>query len=319
MKKAQTRKGRKQRASDIPLKSTREIARLCAELTRANDELKRQIKERQRAETELREKEVSFREAEIALAHFNRITTMGELAASVAHEVNQPLGCMVNSANAGLRWLAKDPPDLTAARRSLQSIIIAGHRAGGIVAGIRALAKKTPPQKDRLNLSEMIAEVIAMLRTEILANRVLLQTKLAPDLPLVTGDKIQLQQVVLNLLVNAIEAMSELEAERRELIVGSERISNSETELSEDGFESQTRTGTEPSYVLFSVRDSGSGLDPEHLDHVFKAFYTTKSQGLGMGLAISHSIIQAHGGRLWAKPNSPRGAVFQFTLPTGAP
>jgi signal transduction histidine kinase len=164
--------------------------------------------------------------------------------------------------------------------------------------------QKTTPQKDRLDLSEMIAEVIAMVMTEIRANRVLLQTKLAPDLPLVTGDKIQLQQVVLNLLVNAIEALSGSEAERRELIVGSERVSNPESKLSEDGLESQTRTGTEPSYVLFSVRDSGSGLDPEHLDHLSKAFYTTKSQGLGMGLAISHSIIQAHGGRLWAKPNS---------------
>jgi predicted ATPase/signal transduction histidine kinase len=293
-------------------------ARLYAELARANEELKREINEREHAEAELHKREVSLREAQIELAHFSRISTMGELAASIAHEVNQPLAGIVTNANAGLRWLAGDSPDLTEARESLRRITRDGSRAGEIVARIRALAKKAPPQKDPLNLNEIIAEVIAMVRSELQGNRVMLQTKLVSDLPLIFGDKIQLQQVVLNLLVNAIEAVNEMDEGLRELMVTSAFVSQPQTAFRGDGLEDQAWTNAKFRDVLVTVRDSGSGLDPQRLDRLFDAFYTTKPQGLGMGLPISRSIIQAHGGRLWAQPNSPRGAVFQFTLPIQA-
>jgi signal transduction histidine kinase len=198
----------------------------------------------------------------------------------------------------------------------LRRITRDGNRAGEIVARIRALAKKAPPQKDSLNLNDNIAEVVAMVRDRLLENRVLFEIKLAPDLPAVFGDKIQLQQVVLNLLVNAIEAMSELHEGPRELTVSSELVN--QTESYQAGADNQASTVTERRQVLVTVRDSGSGLDPHRLDRLFDAFYTTKPQGLGTGLAICRSIIQAHGGRLWAKPNAPRGAAFQLTLPIHA-
>ncbi len=293
-------------------------ARLYAELARTNEDLKREINERQRAEAELHKKEVSLREVQLELAHFSRISTMGELAASIAHEVNQPLAGIVTNANAGLRWLAGDPPDLTEIRETLRRIVRDGSRAGEIVARIRALAKKAPPQKDPLNLNETIAEVLAMVRSELQENRVLLRTELAFDLPLVSGDKIQLQQVVLNLLVNAIEAVSELDEGPRELMVNSEFVSQAQADYRGGQLKDQESTDPEWGHVLVTVRDSGSGLDPQCLDRLFDAFYTTKLKGLGVGLAISRSIIQAHGGRLWAQPNEPRGAILQFTLPIQA-
>jgi signal transduction histidine kinase len=293
-------------------------ARLYAELARANEELKREINERQHAEAELRKREVSLREAQIELAHFNRITTMGELLTSIVHEVSQPLTGIVTNANAALRFLAGDSPDLTETDKALRRITRDGKRAGEIVARIRALAKKAPPQKDSLNLNDNIAEVIAMVRDRLRENRVLLELKLASDLPAIFGDKIQLQQVVLNLLVNAIEAVNELPEGPRELMVSSELVNQTEAESKEAGADHQASTVTECRHVLVTVRDSGSGLDPQRLDRLFDAFYTTKPQGLGMGLAICRSIIQAHGGRLWAKPNAPRGAVFQLTLPIQA-
>ena len=291
-------------------------ARLYAELARANEELKREINERQHAEAELRKREVSLREAQIELAHFNRITTMGELLTSIVHEVSQPLTGIVTNANAALRFLAGDSPDLTETDKALRRITRDGKRAGEIVARIRALAKKASPQKESLNLNDNITEVIAMVRDRLRENRVLL--KLASDLPAIFGDKIQLQQVVLNLLVNAIEAVNELPEGPRELMVSSELVNQTEAESKEAGADHQASTVTECRHVLVTVRDSGSGLDPQRLDRLFDAFYTTKPQGLGMGLAICRSIIQAHGGRLWAKPNAPRGAVFQLTLPIQA-
>jgi predicted ATPase/signal transduction histidine kinase len=288
-------------------------ARLYAELSRANEELKREIHERQRAEEELHRKEMSLREAEIELAHFSRITTMGELAASIVHEVNQPLAGIVTNANAGLRWLAEDSPNLFEARETLQRIARDGNRAAQIITRIRALSKKAPPQKERINLNGIITEVIAMARNEIQGNGVSLETRLASDLPFISGDRIQLQQVILNLLVNAIEAMSEVDEGARNLVISSRLVSNQETESPEE--RAQAKANAEADLVLVTVQDSGSGLDPEGNDRLFDAFYTTKRQGLGMGLAISRSIIQVHGGRLWAKPNAPRGAVFQFTLP----
>ena len=280
------------------------------------------ITERKRAEEELHQKEVSLREAQTELAHVSRVTTMGELAASVAHEVNQPLAAVVNNASACLRWLAAQ--NLEEARQSASLVIADGHRAGEIIGRIRALAKKAPPQKDWLDLNETIGEVIAIAGSEVRRNRVSLQTKLANDLPHILGDRIQLQQVILNLLVNAIEAMGGAGEGPRELWVSSERVTEIPArepralqigELEKDVIKDKALTGAESTHVLVAVRDLGPGLDPKGCDRLFDAFYTTKPQGLGMGLAISRSIIEAHGGRLWATANAPRGAVFQFALP----
>jgi PAS domain S-box-containing protein len=273
------------------------------------------ITERRRAEEELRQKEASLREAQTELAHVSRLTTMGELAASIAHEVNQPLAGIVTNANASLRWLAGELPNLNEAREAVARIIRDGNRAGEIIGRLRALAKKAPPQKEWLDLNETIGEVIAMARGEIRRNRVLLQTDLANDLPLIAGDRIQLQQVILNLLINAIEAMGGVRDGLRELGVRSQRVLDIASGSEEGTLENKALTHGEWTHVLVAVRDSGPGLDPEGIDRLFDAFYTTKSQGMGMGLAISRSIVEAHGGRLWATANLFQGAVFQFTLP----
>ena len=180
---------------------------------------------------------------------------------------------------------------------------------------MRALAKKAPPQKDWLDLNQAIGEVIAIARSEMQRHRASLQTQLANDLPLIMGDRIQLQQVVLNLLVNAIEAMSGVSEGPRELWVSSQKVTEIPDEANEGKFASESSAGAARTHVLIAVRDSGPGLDPSALNRLFEAFYTTKPQGLGMGLLISRSIVEAHGGRLWAKANAPRGAVFQFMLP----
>ena len=245
--------------------------------------------------TERKRAEEALRQAQAELAHVTRVTTLGEMTASIAHEINQPLAAVVNNASACLRWLAGQAPNLEEARQSAALIIADGHRAGEIIGRIRALAKKSPSRKDWLDINETILEVTALARSEVQGNRVSLQTQLGDDVPLILGDRIQLQQVILNLIINAIEAMSGVNEGPRELLVGSGK--------------------DESRGVLVTVRDSGPGLDPESLDHLFTAFFTTKPQGMGMGLAISRSIIEAHGGRLWATLNAPRGAVFQFTLP----
>ena len=245
-----------------------------------------QFIERKRAEETLCETQAE-------LARAARLTTMGELTASIAHEVNQPLSAVVNNASACLRWLAAQK--LEEARRSLAMVIADGHRAAEIIARIRALAQKTPPRKDSLDLNDTIRDVIALARNELQAHRVFLQAEFAGDLPLVHGDRIQLQQVLLNLMINAIEAMSSAGDGQSELVVRSAR---------------DAANG-----VLVAVSDSGPGLDAKGLARIFEAFYTTKTQGLGLGLTISRRIIEAHGGRLWASANTPRGAVFQFTLP----
>jgi PAS domain S-box-containing protein len=236
--------------------------------------------------------EDALRRAQADLTHVTRVATLGELTASIAHEINQPLAAVVNNASACLRWLAAH--NLEEARRSAALIIADGHRAGEIINGIRALVNKAPPQKDWVNINETISEVIAMTRSEVQGNRIALKTQLSGELPVVLGDRIQLQQVILNLIINAIEAMSGA-GDPRELEVGTGK--------------------DEAQGVRVAVRDSGPGLDPDGLDHLFTAFYTTKPQGMGMGLAISRSIIEAHGGRLWASANPQRGATFQFTLP----
>ena len=244
---------------------------------------------------ERKQAEDALRHAQMELAHVTRVATLGEMTASIAHEINQPLGAIVNSASACLRWL--EAQKLEEARRSAARVIAEGHRASEIIGRIRALAKKAPLRKDWLNVNETIHEVIALAHSEVQRNGVALATQLSDDVPVILADRIHLQQVILNLMMNAIEAMSGSGEGPRELLI---------------------RSGTiESQGVLVSVQDSGPGLDPKSLDHLFDAFYTTKPEGLGMGLAISRSIIEAHGGRLWATANAPHGAVFQFTLPIG--
>jgi len=229
------------------------------------------------------------------LAHVTRVATLGELTASIAHEINQPLAAVVNNATACVHWLAAQ--NLEEARQCAEFVIADGHRAGEIIGRIRALAKKAPPRKDRVDVNETIREVIALARSEVQSNGVSVRTRLGEELPLILGDRIQLQQVILNLMINAIEAMNEVSDAPRELSI--------------------TSATDESKRVLVAVRDSGLGLHPGSLDRLFDAFYTTKPQGMGMGLAISRSIVEAHGGRLWVTPNEPHGAVFQFTLPSG--
>ena len=280
------------------------------------------LSQQKRAEDERKRAEDALQEAQTELAHVTRVAALGELTASIAHEINQPLGAVVNNASACVRWLTAH--NLEEARQSASLVIAEGHRAGEIISRIRALAKKAPPQKDWLDINETIGEVIAMVRNAVQRNQISLQTQLANDLPLILGDRIQLQQVILNLLINAIEAMSEVSEGPRELWVSSQKFTKMPArgpgarqtgESKEDELVARALAEAEGTHVLIAVRDSGPGLDPKGLDRLFDAFYTTKPQGLGMGLAISRSIIEAHGGRLWAKANAPRGAVFQFTLP----
>jgi len=253
---------------------------------------------------------------------------------SIAHEINQPLGAIANNAAACVRWLGSQ--NLEEARRSASMAVAEAHRAGEIIRRVRALANKSPPKKAWIDLNQTIGEAIALAHGELKSNGVLVQTRLAKDLPLLMGDRIQLQQVILNLVVNAVEAMSGVREGSRELSVNSEKANvtlfeseqnkplprsfSEEGSLDEGGYEQggQSLAETEPAHILVSVADSGSGLDAKDLDHLFDAFYTTKPQGLGMGLAISRSIIEAHGGRLWAAANKPKGARFQFTLPIDA-
>ena len=240
--------------------------------------------------------EAELQQAQIEFARVARVTMLGELTAAIAHEVNQPLTGLVSSGKACLRWLGGEAPDLEAARKSVERMIRDGSRAGEVIGRIRAMISKSKPQRDSLNINDAIMEVLALLRTEIHRNSISPYTELSNDLSLVWGDRVQLQQVILNLVMNAIEAMSGISQTQRRLLVSSVN----------DG----------PNGVLVSVRDSGPGFDETAPDRLFEAFYTTKENGMGIGLAVSRTIIQAHGGRLWAMPNVPRGAIFQFTLPT---
>src|SRR5258705_264154 len=248
----------------------------------------RDLTSRKRTEAELEQ-------ARAELVRVARVLTLGELTAAIAHEVNQPLTGLVSSGNACLRWLAGDVPNLKAARESVERMISAGSRAGEGIRRIRALVGKAPPLQDRLNINDAITKVIALIRVQSQRNRISLRTKLSTDVPLVLGDRIQLQQVILNLILNAMEAMSDVSPQLGELLVSS------------------TKDG--PNGALVSVQDSGTGLDGTALDQLFEAFYTTKAHGMGIVLAVSRTIIQAHGGGWWAAPNVPRGAIFQFTLP----
>jgi PAS domain S-box-containing protein len=249
------------------------------------------IEDRKRAEEELQKMQAE-------LAHVTRVTTMGELTSSIAHEVNQPLAAIVMNGNAALRWLAFDPPNIAKARASAEAILSDGERASQFIARTRALLKKAPPQKSPVDINELLQEVLALTHYEVVRSAVPLRTDLEAGLPLPLGDRVQLQQVVLNLVVNAVEAMRGVDGRQRELRIATRK----------DGADA----------VRVTVRDTGTGFDPQAAARLFDAFFTTKPKGLGMGLAISRSIIEAHGGRLWAEPNDPHGATFHFTLPTGA-
>jgi PAS domain S-box-containing protein len=275
----------------------------------------RDITERKRTECELRRSEQALREAQAALAHVSRVTTVGEMTASIAHEINQPLAAIATNANASLRWLARDSPNLTEAREAISRIIRDGKRASEVITGIKAFFKKAPAAKERVDINEIIEEVLTLTQTELQRQCVALRTQFADNLPIVIGDKIQLQQVILNLVINGIEAMSGVDEGPRELCVVSRKLTQMREGADQKMIEENNLTKPESSFLIVEVRDSGPGLNATEMEHVFESFYTTKSQGIGMGLAISRSIIEAHYGRLWATANAPRGAIFQFTLP----
>jgi len=220
---------------------------------------------------------------------------MGELTSSIAHEVNQPLAAVVTNGDACLRWLGNQPPNLNKARESVTGIIREANRASEIIKRIRALAKKTPPQKTLLAVNEAIEEAIGLVGAELARHRVSLLKELGPDLPPVLGDRVQFQQVILNLIANGIDAMDAVNERPRELFISSKSI--------DDG------------RVLISVSDCGAGIGQGSADHLFEAFFTTKQHGMGLGLSISRTIVEGHGGRLWAMANELHGATFQFTLP----
>jgi signal transduction histidine kinase len=239
-------------------------------------------------------RERQYREAQMALAHANRVTTMGQLTASIVHEVKQPITAAVTYALAARRWLSAEPPNFREVDDALSLIVKEGDRAGEVIGRIRDLIKKAPPRKDRVEINGAIREVIELTYSEAVKNGVSVQTQFAESLPLIQGDRVQLQQVMLNLIVNAIQSMSGVEDGNRELHIS---------------------TRNEPDGVSVGVRDTGPGLSPESLSRLFEPFYTTKPEGMGMGLSICRSIVEAHGGRLWAIPCEPRGALFQFTIP----
>jgi C4-dicarboxylate-specific signal transduction histidine kinase len=278
------------------------VAERTADLTRANEELTVEIAERRRAEAELRESiteqkraEEALRQAQADLAHVNRVTTMGELTASLAHEVNQPIAAAGTDANTCLRWLTRDQPNLEEARAAASRVVKDTTRAAEIISRIRLLFKKDNSQRELVDVNELIREMIVLLRSEASRYSISFRTDLAADLPQIMADRVQLQQVLLNLMINGIDAMKEVDG-MRQLSINSRRPENE--------------------HMQISVSDTGVGLPPQKADQIFNAFVTTKPNGTGMGLSISRSIVQAHGGRLWAGDNSPRGASFNFTLPT---
>ena len=256
------------------------------------------LTEQKRAQERLRASERNLQQAQAKLAHVNRVTTMGQLTASISHEVMQPIAAGITNARTGLRCLGSQPPDLEEVRRALGRIVNEGNRATDIIDRIRSLIKKAPPRKDDLKINEALLEIIALTHGEVVKHGVSVQMRLTEGLPPIQGDRVQLQQVIINLIINAIEAMSGVGKGSKALLIS---------------------TGQEGwGGVLVSVQDSGPGRDVEGLDRLFDAFYTTKPGGMGMGLSICRSIIEAHGGRIWALRNVGPGATFQFTLPVAS-
>jgi PAS domain S-box-containing protein len=258
----------------------------------------RDITDRKRAEEKLRASEQRLLEAQMELSHVTRVTTLGELIASISHEVNQPLAAVVNAAAACRRWLDGGTPNLDEARSAVDWIVKEGNRASEVIRRVRALANKTDIEKVPLDIDDVVGEAIALVQRELISHRVSLRMEFAPALPMILGDRVQLQQVIINLVMNGIEAMQSVSDRPRELVIGSHQ--------------------DETHRVLVIVTDSGVGISAENADRLFNAFFTTKSSGMGMGLSICRSIIEAHGGRLWATANVPHGATFQFTLPVSA-
>jgi NO-binding membrane sensor protein with MHYT domain len=246
------------------------------------------------SQSERKRAEEALRIARADLAHINRVTTMGELTASLAHEVNQPIAAAVTNADACLRWLTADPPNLEEARASALSIVKDGMRAAEIISRIRLLFNKGTPQREPVDVNEIVREMIVLLRSEIMRHSILVRAELAADLPQVMGDRVQLQQVMMNLITNSIDAMKDVDG-TRELAIKSQRAEHEQ--------------------LMVCVSDTGVGLPPQQADQIFRAFFTTKPHGTGMGLCISHSIVESHSGRLWASDNSSRGASFHVTLP----
>jgi PAS domain S-box-containing protein len=245
--------------------------------------------------TDRKRAERAYTEVQMELAHANRVATIGQLSASIAHEISQPLGAVLSYANAASHWLAAQPPAVEEVRGALDFIVKSGVQASEVVDRIRALVKKAPPRTDKLEINEAVLEVIGLTRNEMAKNGISVRTQLAESLPAIQGDRVQLQQVILNLLINAMEAMSAMSEGPRDLLISTAK--------------------TDSEGVLVAVRDSGPGLAPESVERLFEPFYTTKPGGLGMGLSICRSIIESHHGRLWATANTPHGAVFQFNLP----
>jgi len=242
--------------------------------------------------------EEALRQTQAALARAARTTILGEFTSTIAHEVNQPLGAVVTNAQASLRWLNGNSPNLNEAREALQRIIRDGNRASEVVARIRSLLKNGKPAKTRFSLEEMIGQIVALTEAEARRRRVSLQTRFEPNLPPVIADRVQLQQVLLNLVMNSLDALSEVTRRPRRL--------NIETRMESSGA------------ISVGVQDTGIGIEPERMKEVFEPFYTTKPEGLGLGLAISRSIIEAHGGRFEVTPNDGPGVRFSFTLPAGS-
>jgi len=236
-----------------------------------------------------------LRQLESNLAHMNRVSMMGELAASLSHEILHPIATASNNAWAGMRFLEMSPPNLDKAKVAFGCVVRDADRAKDIVGRMRDQIKKAPPRKERFDLNEAIDEVIVIVRSTIDKNRIVVSTQLMNGPVAIRGDRIQLQQVLVNLILNAVEAMNSVEDSARELSIATE----------------QSQSGG----ISVAVHDSGAGIDPQNLDRVFEPFYTTKTSGVGMGLSICQTIINHHGGRLWVSANEPRGAVFQFTLP----
>jgi PAS domain S-box-containing protein len=256
------------------------------------------LTERKQAEEKLHASEQRFLEAQMELAHVTRVTTLGELTASIAHEVNQPLSAVAANAEACLRWLDRATPDLDAVRRSVEWVIDDNNRAAAVIQRVRALAKKDEIEKVPLDINDLVREVIALVQRELISHQVSLRMELTPALPMIPGDRVQLQQVIINLVMNGIEAMQSVTDRPRELVIRSRQ--------------------DEKQHVLASVTDCGVGIPAQNADRLFNAFFTTKSNGMGMGLSICRSIMEAHGGRLWATANISHGVTFQFTLPLSA-
>jgi C4-dicarboxylate-specific signal transduction histidine kinase len=244
--------------------------------------------------TERKQAEEALHQAQTDVARINRITTMGELTASLAHEVKQPIAAAVTDANTCVRWLSRDNPDVEEARAAASRVVKDATRAAEIITRVRQLFKKGTPKQALIDVNEIIREMIVLLGSDATRYDVSIQTELAKDLPKVMGDRVQLQQVLMNLITNSIDAMKDLDG-TRELIISSQ---------------------AEDNHLIISVSDTGVGLPPKQADQIFDAFFTTKPQGTGMGLRISRSIVELHGGSLWAAANSPRGASFHLTLPT---